>query len=94
LENSQLPKEFILYQNYPNPFNSQTRISFYLPKLQKVALKIYNILGSEIATLVDEELTRGVYNYIFDVSNLTSGVYFYQLQANGFLQTRKLMVLK
>jgi len=91
----QVAKEFRLFQNYPNPFNPSTTIEFAIPRSEFVTLKIYNILGKEVATLVSEKLISGSYNYKWDASGLASGLYFYQLiTQNGFLQTRKLVLLR
>jgi len=94
-------KTFILEQNYPNPFNPTTSIGFQIPRLRRdrsdggfVSLKIYDITGREVATLVLEKLAAGTYEYQWDASGLTSGVYFYQLKVGGFVQTKKLILLK
>ncbi len=99
-----LPTEFILYQNYPNPFNPNTVISYQLPVYSKVTLKVYDILGREVATLVDEFKQPGVYNSEFSIHQtngrqalnpqLTSGVYFYRLTTQNFSQTKKMILLK
>ena len=83
-----------LNQNYPNPFNPSTIISYSVPNQSKVTLKVYNILGSEVATLVDETKPAGNYNVTFNAARLSSGVYFYQLKAGNFVSTKKLMLLK
>ncbi len=103
------PDEFILYQNYPNPFNPSTKIKFIIPRdvrgeTRDVTLKVYDILGNEVATLVKEELSAGHYEVEFDVSLLSglvsaeggyaSGVYLYQLKTNNFIQTKKMLLLK
>ncbi len=86
---------FNLYQNYPNPFNSGTRIRFNLPEKSMVTLKIYDALGRELQTLIDnKELHRGIYNYYFDASELTSGIYIYRINAGEFVQSRKMILLK
>ena len=87
-------QDFILYQNYPNPFNPITNISYTLRKSGFVTLKIFDVLGKEIRTLVSEEKSRGKYTLQFNASNLSSGIYFYQLIANGFIQTKKMILLK
>ncbi|MFQ5604609.1 MAG: T9SS type A sorting domain-containing protein [bacterium] len=89
-----LPKEFRLDQNYPNPFNPTTVIQFAVPKRSRVSLKLYDVLGREIATLVDEEFQPGEYKVDFKAKGLASGIYFYRIQAEGFVQTRKLTLLK
>ncbi len=95
----EIPSGFSLSQNYPNPFNPVTRICFEIPdkvksQRSKVKLVIYDILGKEITTLVNEQLTPGTYEVTFDGSNLPSGVYFYQLRSNEFVETKKLVLLK
>jgi hypothetical protein len=90
---SNVLKRYRLQQNYPNPFNSTTTIQFTLPKRLAVTLKLYDILGGEVATLVDEELEPGEYKVTFEAGGLPSGVYFYRIQAKGFVQTRKLTLL-
>ena len=89
-----LPIEFDLEQNYPNPFNPITTISYYLPNASKVSLKVYDILGNEVSILVDEFQGPGKYNIDFKAKNLTSGVYFYCLQAGEFSDTRKMILIK
>ena len=91
---SQVPKEFILYQNYPNPFNPTTTISYQIPKAGNVTIKIFDCLGREIKTLVDEFKQQGFYSINFDASHLASGIYFYQLKAGGFVSTKKMVVLR
>ncbi len=85
---------FTLSQNYPNPFNPSTVISFQLPVTGKVSLKVYDILGNEVAVLVDEEKPAGNYKIDFNGSNLASGIYFYTLRTNNFVQNRKMILLK
>ncbi len=89
-----LPYEYSLSQNYPNPFNPSTTISWQSPVGSHQTLKIYDLLGNEIATLVDEYLPTGTYKVIFDASGLSSGIYFYKLQAGSFVQTKKMLLLK
>jgi hypothetical protein len=88
------PDKFALNQNYPNPFNPNTSIEFQLQKESFVTLKVYNILGVEIATLVNEQKPAGVNKINFDASGLTSGLYIYKISAGGFEQTRKMLLLK
>jgi protocatechuate 3,4-dioxygenase beta subunit len=85
---------FELNQNYPNPFNPSTTINFKVPNQSKVSLKVYNILGSEVATLVNETKAAGSYNITFNASRLSSGVYFYQLKSGNFTSTKKLILMK
>ena len=91
-----LPTSFRLDQNYPNPFNPSTVISYQLPVAGHVSLKVFDLLGREVVTLVDEYENAGTYNSQFSIihSQLTSGVYFYRLQAGKFVQTKKMIVLK
>lgn len=89
-----IPQEFILYQNYPNPFNPVTKISWQSPVNSHQSLKVYDVLGNEVALLVDEFKPAGSYEIEFDAINLSSGVYFYQLQAGSFVETRKMILLK
>jgi hypothetical protein len=93
-ENPASPNSFYLYQNSPNPFNPNTVISYQLPVTIKVLLKVYDILGKEIATLVNEQKTSGSYEVEFKADNLTSGTYFYKLQAGNFIETKKMILLR
>ncbi|NCS90419.1 MAG: T9SS type A sorting domain-containing protein, partial [Ignavibacteria bacterium] len=88
------PVEFALLQNYPNPFNPVTKIKYAVSIRQYTTLKVYNILGREVATLVNEYQAAGNYEVKFDASNLSSGVYFYKLQSGNFVQTKKLLLMK
>jgi len=88
------PTSFMLSQNYPNPFNPTTKISWQSPVGSWQTLKIFDILGNEVATLVNEEKPAGSYEVTFDSSHLSSGVYFYQLKAGSFVETRKMMLLR
>lgn len=89
-----LPTEYALEQNYPNPFNPSTVINYQLPVGNDVTLKIFDVLGNEIATLVDEYKTAGRYEFKFDCNALPSGVYFYQLKASDYVNTKKMILLK
>jgi hypothetical protein len=90
-----IPDKFILHQNYPNPFNPITAISYQLPAFSKVELSIYNLLGEKIATLVSAKQPAGKYEVQWDASAMASGVYLYKLSTDqGFMQTRKLVLLK
>ncbi len=86
--------DFLLNQNYPNPFNPTTTINFSIPAASVVKLEVFNSIGEKIETLVNRELSAGNYNYEWNASNLTSGVYFYKLQAESFVETRKMILLK
>jgi len=92
--NEQVPNNYSLSQNYPNPFNPTTTIKFSIPNSQFVILEVYDILGSEVATLVNEEKSPGNYDVKFDGSNLSSGVYFYRLSAGVFSKTKKFVLMK
>lgn len=89
-----IPKEFQLYQNFPNPFNPTTTIQFSLPKKAKVLMTLYDILGREVTTLVNEEREAGIHQVVFDATELSSGIYFYRIQADQFHQIKKLMLVK
>ena len=88
------PKEFRLEQNFPNPFNPTTTIQYQLPQDAKVSLKVYDILGSEVATLVNEEQEAGYKEVKFNANNIASGMYIYMLQAKNYVSTKKMMVVK
>ena len=88
------PMRYALLQNYPNPFNPSTRISYQLPKQSFATLKVFDVLGREIATLVNGEQTAGYKSVSWDAANVPSGMYFYRLQTKEFMQTRKLLLLK
>ena len=88
------PNDFALYQNYPNPFNPSTKISWQAPINGWQTLKVYDVLGNEVVTLVDEFKPAGMHSAQFNVEGLTSGVYFYRLQAAGFMQTKKMLFVK
>jgi hypothetical protein len=95
----QVSNQFHLYQNYPNPFNPQTKIKYELTQAGRVVLKVYNIIGEEICTLVDEVKPAGLFEVLWDGRDNTghrvaSGVYLYQLEAQGFVQTRKMLLLQ
>lgn len=85
---------YVLRQNYPNPFNPETKISFDLPNSELVSLKVYNLRGQTIATLVNNELSSGSYDFTFNAVNLPSGLYFYELQAGNYVETKKMMLIK
>jgi len=86
--------KYVLFDNYPNPFNPTTTIKYQIPELSFVTLKIYDVLGNEIATLDNEERPAGEYEVEFDATELTSGIYFYRLQANSFVETKKMVLMK
>jgi hypothetical protein len=88
------PNEYKLEQNYPNPFNPTTKISYQIPGMSFVSLKVYDILDNETATLINEERPIGNYEIEFNGSYSSSGVYFYQLKTGNFIQTKKMLLLK
>jgi hypothetical protein len=89
-----IPTQIVLHQNYPNPFNPSTKISWQSPIAGQQTLKVYDVLGNEVATLVNEFRNAGSYEVDFDASKLSSGVYFYKLQAGDFVQTKKMILMK
>ena len=91
---SAVPSTFELSQNYPNPFNPTTTISFSLPLKSFATLKVFDITGREVASLINEELSAGKYSQSWNALNVSSGVYFYRLEAGSFVQTKKLVLLK
>lgn len=93
-EIDEVPTEFLLSQNYPNPFNPSTKIKYSAPQASNVVIKVFDILGNEIATLMDEEKSVGNYELTWNAENLPSGVYFYQIKAGTFIQTKKMLLLK
>jgi len=93
-ENKTIPQDFVLYQNYPNPFNPSTIIGYQLPVTSNVTLKVYDILGREIATLVNEQKPAGKYELKFDGSELASGVYFFTLKTGNYAETKKMILMK
>jgi len=88
------PTAYFLYQNYPNPFNPSTKIEFRITDLEFVSLKVYDILGNEITTLLNEELPAGEHAVEFNGLGLSSGIYFYQLRAGSLLETKKMILLR
>ncbi len=94
LNEQDMKMDYKLEQNYPNPFNPSTVISFTLPKAGLTKLSVFNILGQEVAVLENKELLSGTYEYKFDASNLSSGIYFYKLQSNKYLSIKKMMLIK
>lgn len=92
--NSEVPVLYNLFQNYPNPFNPTTKITFALPFKSFITLKVYDLLGREIETLVNTSLNVGKYDVVFNASNLASGVYFYRIESERFSETKKMIVLK
>jgi len=91
---STIPNRFDLFQNYPNPFNPSTTIKYQIPENTFVSIKVYNVLGCVISTLVNDMKSAGTYEVRFDASQLTSGIYIYKIQAGEFLQTKKMILIK
>jgi hypothetical protein len=89
-----LPVTYKLHQNYPNPFNPLTTIKYQIPELSFIILKVYDVLGNEVATLVNSERSTGNYEIEYNASDLSSGIYFYRLQAGSFIETKKMILLK
>jgi len=89
-----VPEEYTLMQNYPNPFNPSTTIKYQLPNSGIVTLKVYDILGKEVASLVNEEKSLGRYVVNFNASLLASGVYLYRLMVNDYVDVKKMILLK
>ena len=92
--NNLINTEFYLSQNYPNPFNPSTIIIYSLPVSGQITLKVFDMLGSEVAELINEQKEAGTYTIKFDATNLTSGIYFYQIKAGDYSATRKLILQK
>lgn len=91
---SSIVKDFSLNQNYPNPFNPTTKINFSLPKSEFVSLKVYDILGREVSSLITQPLSPGEYEYEFDAKNLSSGMYYYSLRAGENVAVKKMVLVK
>jgi len=91
---NEIPVNFSLSQNYPNPFNPSTTIRFSIPEESFVTIKVFNILGEEITTLINENIVSGNYEVEFDASKLPSGIYFYKLQAGSFIESKKMVLMK
>jgi hypothetical protein len=93
-DNSLMPNEYVLEQNYPNPFNPSTRIKYQVSSISYVSLKVFDVLGNEIETLINEEKPAGTFEVEFNASNLTSGIYFYRMNVHDFIYTKKMILLK
>jgi len=94
IEEDEIPESYKLFNNYPNPFNPTTKIKYQIPELSLITIRVYDVLGKEIATLVNEEKPVGNYEVDFDGTNLTSGIYFYRLQAGDYIETKKMILLR
>jgi photosystem II stability/assembly factor-like uncharacterized protein len=90
----EIPTEFLLSQNYPNPFNPSTKIKYSVPQTSQVQIKVFDVLGNEIETLVNEEKSVGTYELTWNAASFPSGVYFYQLKAGDYISTKKMILLK
>lgn len=93
-DDSQIVSEFVLQQNYPNPFNPTTNISYSVSKPSYVSIILYDLLGREVSKIVNEYKSTGNYTIVFDGSVLSSGIYFYQMKANDFIETKKMILLR
>lgn len=93
-DNEELATTFSLEQNYPNPFNPSTTIKYSVPQVSEVSLKVYDVLGKEVATLVDAQQAQGTYQVNFDASNLASGMYIYTIKAGSFVSSKKMLLMK
>jgi len=91
---SKIAKDYYLYQNYPNPFNPTTTLSYTLPESGNVTLIVFNMLGQKVATLFSGKQTKGKYSLQWDASELSSGLYFYQLKTNNQRQTKRMLLIK
>jgi hypothetical protein len=89
-----VPAQFALSQNYPNPFNPSTTISFSLPSKSLVTMKIFDVMGREVSTVVSEEMPPGNYSRLWNASGFASGVYFYRIQAGAYVETKRLVIMK
>ena len=93
-DNLETPKEFNLAQNYPNPFNPSTKISFAIPSQEFVTIKVFDILGRQVETLMNEIKSPGYYEINFNADKLPSGTYIYEIRAGSFVETKKMILLK
>ena len=91
---SQLPTEYGMDQNYPNPFNPTTQINYQLPENNHVTLRVYDVLGNLVTTLINNEVEAGYHSVTWNASGIASGIYFYTLRSGSFVATKKLILLK
>jgi hypothetical protein len=91
---SNIPERYSISQNYPNPFNPTTKIDFAIPKTGLVKIAVYDILGRQVSNLVNQNLTAGTYSIDFNGANLNSGIFFYRIEADGFVETKKMLLIK
>ena len=94
VDEDEIVREFALAQNYPNPFNPSTNIRYQIPERSFVTLKVYDVLGNEVTTLVNKELNAGSHEVVFDASRFSTGIYFYQLKTGSFVETKKMILVK
>ncbi|MCU0413530.1 MAG: T9SS type A sorting domain-containing protein, partial [Ignavibacteriaceae bacterium] len=94
VEDFNQPSNYSLEQNYPNPFNPSTTIEFSIPKSEIVSLKVFNVLGKEVATLINGQVETGKHKIEYDATGLNSGVYFYKIESENYTETRKMILLK
>ena len=92
--NTETPDKYSIKQNFPNPFNPSTNMQFSLPKSSFVTLKVYDNIGQEVALLINQNMSSGNYEYKFDAGTLGSGIYYYRISANGFTETKKMILIK
>jgi hypothetical protein len=90
----EIPTAFNLEQNFPNPFNPETNIRFSIPIESDVRVTVFDVLGSEVAQLINEKMTPGTYTVNFKVNNISSGIYFYRFESRDFIQTKKMIYLR
>lgn len=93
-EINNVPNSFGLFQNYPNPFNPVTHIRFQIPERSHVKITVFNILGEQVQTLLDDEKDKGIYEITFDASNLSTGIYLCRMQAGNYISIKKMLYLK
>ena len=89
-----IPLTFFMKQNFPNPFNPETTIRFGVKESCRVVLKVYNVIGREVTTLVDRDYQPGVYNVVFEAAGLASGIYLYEIRMKAFQSVRKMIILE
>ena len=89
-----LLKSYHLFQNYPNPFNPSTEIKFSIPQTSNLTLKVFDVMGREVTTLIDDKMEAGKHSIVFNAANLSSGVYYYTITAKNFMETKKMILLK
>lgn len=94
LVNDPLPVEYSLNQNFPNPFNPETKIQYALPEDNYVTIKIYDVLGKEVITLINEFRSAGRYNVTFNGENFSSGLYYYKIESGNFSQVKKMILIR